>query len=208
MARRSDTADATTSEFELVLDVSGEERSPHVQRVVEAMLTRTAEYAKRCMQGISFFPRRNFDRMKFMRDAMQTLDMHELRDMIIGDLQCAGMEGWGPNAGGVGAFFEKHLGIDAKIPRAALRQIDLDSPTLPRDMLLLAEGAYQDVGFFIEEETPQGKRNVGTDELALRALQEELKQMPETVAQSGLSRAVTWVRGSIANVWEGLKKQW
>lgn len=150
-------------------------RSPHVQRVIEACISHTAEYARRrCGQNMSF-PSPGFDRLKHLEKTLKTLDKKELRDMIIGDLQCIGVEGWGPNASGVGVFFEKYLGIHVVVPRTSLQIVNLDSKTLAEDVLSLAKGAHQDLGFFIQEETPEGKRSVGVDELALQALQKKLK---------------------------------
>lgn len=110
------------------------------------------------------------ERSERIQRGMESIKAIELDRIITADLACD-PEKWGENASGTMAFLDRHLGIHPIISREKLAGIDLTSSTLVQDVLQLADGAHQDIGFFVKEKTDDGERQVGFDELDLRALQ-------------------------------------
>lgn len=96
--------------------------------------------------------------------------------MIEGDLECTDEKEWGLNAFGTMSFLDRHLGIEPRISREKLKGLNLESPTLVQDVLALAEGANQDIGFFMVQQTPEGEKKIGFDEMDLAHLNHTLTE--------------------------------
>ncbi|MBI5156225.1 hypothetical protein HZA45_03045 [Candidatus Peregrinibacteria bacterium] len=149
-------------------------RTPGQQRVFEERISGIARHVERRMHNmvIELAP----ERAKRLEAAVKRIKTKELKEMIEGDLECNDEQEWGQHAFGTMSFIDRHLGIEPRIPRAKLKSLNLDSPTLVRDVLALAEGANQDIGFFMVQETPEGEKKVGFDEMDLAHLNHTLTE--------------------------------
>jgi|GEM_PF-4926815 hypothetical protein len=115
------------------------------------------------------------ERAERLEAAVKRIKPNELREMIVGDLECDEKD-WGPNAAGTASFIDRHLGIEPRIPREKLKMLNLESPTLVQDVLALAEGAFQNTGFLVVQQTPDGEKTTSFDELDLQHLNTTLAQ--------------------------------
>lgn len=169
---------ANPNKFEDVITLQlapGPKRTPEEQRVMEETLSMTARHARRRVEQNMVIQMAD-ERSRRIQRGMESIDANELREMIAADLTCD-KEKWGTFASGTMALLDRQLGMHPRIPREKLRSVNPQSKTLVRDVLLLAEGANQDIGFFLEQESEDGaSRKVGFDELDLRHLQASMAQ--------------------------------
>lgn len=160
-----------SAEFSLEL-ADGPQRTPGQQKVIEETISATARYAlRRCGQNMSFATAP--ERADRLQNAIKRVDLKYLGEMIVGDLECDGKD-WGPWASGTASYLERVLGIEPKIAREKLKTIDVQSPTLIKDVLQLSEGTHQDMGFFMVQQTPEGEKKIGFDEMDLEHLKGNL----------------------------------
>ena len=162
-----DTSQAKRDDVIQLTVAAGPERTPGQRRVFEEAISATVRHAQRRMQNMVFTLAP--ERAKRLEAAVKRIKSNELRGMIEGDLECDEKD-WGPNAAGTASFIERHLGIEPRIPREKLKSLNLESPTLVHDVLALSEGAFQDIGFSVIQQTPDGEKATSFAELDLRQL--------------------------------------
>jgi hypothetical protein len=154
----------------------GPKRSPAEELVFQEVISGTARrvHARvHCNMDIEFDAS---VRQQRLQRGIESIDVAELRQIIAADLECEGKEGWGASASGTMAFLDRHLGVHPRIAREKLATLNMESPTFVKDVLAIADGAIQDIGFFVTQETPDGERQVGFDELDLLALNHTLAE--------------------------------
>lgn len=163
--------------IELQLAPSEREYTPGERKVFEESIAATARHVRRRLHHNMSFATAS-ERAERLQAAVKRIDAKQLREMIEGDLECDEKH-WGPNASGTASLIDRHLGIEPRLPREKLKSLDLESPTLVQDVLALAVGAYQDVGFSLVQKTPEGEKTTSFAELDLTHLNATLAQKPE-----------------------------
>ncbi len=150
---------------------AGPKRTPGQQRVFEEAIAATTRHVERRFHNMVI--QLADERAERLEAGVKRINAKELREMIEGDLECDEKD-WGVNAVGTASFLDRHLGVEPRIPREKLKTLNLQSPTLVRDVLALSEGANQDLGFFMVSQTPDGEKKVGFDEMDLAYLNQTL----------------------------------
>lgn len=142
----------------------GPKRTPEQQKAFEMVITNAADRARRrCHQNMDFS---HLLEPECVTKRLDSLDASELRVLLKGDLQNAEEEKGGDRAFAAEAYFEQKLGIHPVIPIEGVKQLNLHSKMLVRDVLALAKTTYQDVGFRFND--------VNVDDFHLRAVQKAL----------------------------------
>lgn len=159
MTKRGRSPDAPQG-HEIPIELTHDPKcTPEYMRIFREQVRMFVSQVERRGHNINFSPAQQ--RHEGLMAAVKRMDSKALREMIELDLS-ASEEEWGPHAAGTVAFIYNRTGIEPIIPREKLRTLDLDSPSLVKDVLALSDGAHQDFGLSLITETPDGQKEERT----------------------------------------------